>query len=376
MVQSHRNEYHLRLRFDRLRCFDTVRFAELLALVAAHKKQPHVSSQKPENSPPHRKAARKGRPKMPDRCDVLGQRNAHPRDAHIRFIDGGEYNEDGSVKHPPHTYLLDDVPMPLSVSGLWGAFFPHFDADGCLDKYFDGWTKNPDCKYFTLLRYLSLVEGKDAPAQREAIKALWDKNKESASDAGTMMHRDIEFYLNGLAPEDPDSVEFQQFLEWQKSFMPGEGLQPYRTEFSIWSKEALLAGQIDCLMVTKDGRYVMVDWKRCDPKPKRPKQPLEPLGPDQRAFGGETGTGPCAELPNTSFWHYVVQQRVYTYLLETYYDIKVDSSWLVQLHPALPRAHCVEVPRIDDVIEAMMKARYEEVRAKRPKSDVAPFLGA
>ena len=135
----------------------------------------------------------------------------------------------------------------------------------------------------------------------------------------------------------------------------------------------------------------MVDWKRCNPNPRRAGQPKELLGPDQRAFANEKGTGPCSDLQNTSFWHYVVQQRIYTcapflrlylwglslthvrlrarrYILETHYGMEVDSSWLVQLHPALGAAHYVEVPRIDDVVAQIMHLRYEQVRdAKRRK---------
>ena len=72
-------------------------------------------------------------------------------------------------------------------------------------------------------------------------------------------------------------------------------------------------------------------------------------------------------MQNTSFWHYVVQQRLYTYILESLYGMKVDSSWLVQMHPALDKAHCVQVPRIDDEVEQIMQDRYEEVRAKKAK---------
>lgn len=208
---------------------------------------------------------------MPDRCDVLALQNPHPRDERVRYVD------------ETHTYFLDGRALPLSVSGLWARYFPHFDADGpshrrpaadrvsrclgappprtgTLDKYFDIWAVDPKSKYHTLIRYLSLVHNMDATQQREEIKRLWNANGADASDAGTCMHRDIEFHLNGLAPEAPDTPEFAQFREWRRTFMADAGLQPYRTEFSIYDEDADLAGQIDCLMRTADGKYVMVDW--------------------------------------------------------------------------------------------------------------------
>lgn len=97
--------------------------------------------------------------------------------------------------------------------------------------------------------------------------------------------------------------------------------------------------------------------------------PLELLGPEQKAFQNECGTGACIDMPNTSFSHYVIQQRMYTYILETHYGIQVESAWLVQMHPALQKAHSVEVPRADEVVQKIMDARYEEVRSKRMRRD-------
>ena len=292
--------------------------------------------------------------KMPDRCDVLAAKNPHPRDARVEYID------------ETHTYLLDGVALPLSVSGLWSRYFPHFDANECLNKYFKGWVHDPKSKYFTLLRYLSLVHKMDDDCQQQEIKKLWSANGADASDLGTQMHHDIEFFLNDLPPDAPDAPEFLQFRKWWDEFMPDTGIAAYRTEFSIYDEDAKLAGQIDCLLKTTDGRYVMVDWKRVNPTPRRPNQPPELLGPDQRAFNNECGVAgmACEKLPNTSFWHYVVQQRLYANILSKHYDIEVDSSWLLQMHPALGNdAHAVEVPRIDAVIDQIMSDRYLEVEA-------------
>lgn len=206
----------------------------------------------------------------------------------------------------------------------------------------------------------------DTTQQREEIAKLWNANGREASDAGTQMHNHIEFWLNEL-PTETNSVEFKQFKKWWDAFMPERKISAYRTEWSIYDEEGDVAGQIDCLLRTADGKYIMVDWKRVNPTPRRASMPMELLGPSQKAFKGECGFGPCCDLPSTSFWHYVVQQRLYTYILEKHYDITIESSWLCQLHPAMENAHVVEVPRIDDIVEKIMQERYEEVRAKRAK---------
>ena len=61
---------------------------------------------------------------MPDRCEGgLATVNKHVRDARIQFID------------ETHTYLLDGEAMPLSVSGLWARFYPHFDEGAPADPW-------------------------------------------------------------------------------------------------------------------------------------------------------------------------------------------------------------------------------------------------
>ena len=132
-----------------------------------------------------------------------------------------------------------------------------------------------------------------------------------------------------------------------------------------------------CLRSRKTGEFVMVDWKRTNPTPRRPGMAQELLGLDQKAFQNEPGNGPCASLPNTSFWHYVVAAaRVYEDCGGVAHGMRISSSWLVQLHPALQDAHAVEVPQlVDDVVEEIFQLRAEEVcDCKRQKVTEASAL--
>ena len=58
-----------------------------------------------------------------------------------------------------------------------------------------------------------------------------------------------------------NSVEYRKLEEWLCSHL---SLSPYRTEWSIYDEEAMIAGQIDALFfdVTRPGSIIMVDWKR------------------------------------------------------------------------------------------------------------------
>lgn len=293
---------------------------------------------------------------MPDRCTILGERNPHPRDERIVFVDAD------------HKYFLDGVQIPLSVTGLWNQYFDHFDAEGAVAKYFDSWSRDPNSKYHQLIKYLNLVLKIPAEQQPREIIRLWNAGGMDAADSGTHMHAQIEYFLNDVEVED-DTVEFQQFLKWRGEFMVERELRPYRTEWSIFDEEAKIAGQIDSLWVDKDGKFVMVDWKRCNPNPRKPGGALQRLGPHMDCFKNEKGLGPCSDLPNTSFYHYCIQQNVYKYIVDTFYGIVIDSMFLAQFHPDLPEPHCVEVPNMQDRVKVIMDDRYEEMKTgvKKPK---------
>ena len=51
---------------------------------------------------------------------LLARAFAHPRDAHIKFVED------------IHAYYVHGRRVPLSVSGLYGRFFSHFDAKAVL----------------------------------------------------------------------------------------------------------------------------------------------------------------------------------------------------------------------------------------------------
>jgi len=301
---------------------------------------------------------------MPTRASFLADASPHPRDARIEFEE--EY----------HKYYLDGEEVPISVSGLWAECFPHFDAPSVVEKYYSTWKQDAKSKYHQLIRYLALRRGFSEEEQKAEIVRFWSAGGEEASSAGTAMHAQIEYHLNGEEVET-DAPEFGQYLAWRESFLPELCLAPYRTEWSVYDEEAKVAGQIDSLWRSKDGStFVMVDWKRCDPKPKRAGAPLQPLGPKVEAFRNEKGLGPCSHLPNTSFYHYCVQQNLYKYIVDTHYGIKVGRMFLAQFHPLLPSFHCVEVPDMQDVARSIMQERCREVRTgeKRPKVDKASFF--
>jgi hypothetical protein len=88
------------------------------------------------------------------------------------------------------------------------------------------------------------------------------------------------------------------------------------------------------------------------------------------AFRNESGYPPLDKLPNTNWGHYVLQQNVYTWLLERNYGIQVASMCLVQVHPDLEEFIEWPLPRIGAEVEKIMAARAARVLSGELKAVV------
>lgn len=203
-----------------------------------------------------------------------------------------------------HTYYVDGNAWPLSVSGLWGQYFSHFDSEGMVKKKLSQWEANSSSKYFELIRY-ARKEGIDPG---EAILQTWEANGENASSMGTYMHKQIENYVNG-EDFDSSSKEVGQFLRWREEWNPlgeeGFSMTPWLAEVSIFCEEAYVAGQIDSLWKDNSGRVWMVDWKRCNPLP------YSSSGKDNSLFvkRGEEKTSPLLprlNVPSSRFYQLIL----------------------------------------------------------------------
>ena len=145
-----------------------------------------------------------------------------------------------------HSYTVDGNLVPLSVTGLIHGYSRGFDASEAIRGM------RPDTREKYAERGLKTDED---------IKSAWNKNAEIQRGRGTLMHFQIEQYLNGCQIEPPHSPEFQQFTQLFNSISFEQ--QPYRTELSVFSHELNIAGQIDGLFLMQDGTFAIWDWKRC-----------------------------------------------------------------------------------------------------------------
>lgn len=247
----------------------------------------------------------------------LAEKNKHPRDERIRF------------EEEPHLYYIDgSTDGYISVTTLIHQFFEEFNPDEIIDKMMAS-PKWSSSKYYGMTK--------------DDIKKQWEENGKIQSQAGTIMHLDIENFYNGLKVEN-DSKEFQHFMKYYEDH---KNLEAYRTEWEVFEENLKLAGSIDMLYQDENGDFHICDWKRS--KGIRKENDFQ------------KGKYPLNHLDDTNFWHYSLQLNIYKKLLKLNYGINVKSMFLVQLHPNYLNYNKFVCPDLSREVEMIFAQRIIEV---------------
>lgn len=275
---------------------------------------------------------------MPEPWMTLLHTNAHPRDADIQFDE------------PTHIYTVQGSSKGIiSCTKFLHEFFGHFDAKGTIKKMMASpkWTES---KWY-----------KPGITAKE-IEEQWNANGREASGAGTAMHLAIEQFLNGsehvILPHIKETTEWRYFMNFWRDH--GDDLEPYRTEWEVWSEDHKLAGQIDMVYRRKsDGKFLIYDWKRS----KEIKT--------ENKF--QTGLPPIQHLPDCNYWHYTLQLNVYRWFLENLYGLEIEDMYLLVLHPDNKNYKRVRLNRMDEEVEAMLNCRLRAVKEGLKQTVVLPL---
>ena len=167
-------------------------------------------------------------------------------------------------------------------------------------KYFYKWASDRNSKYYSVIERSRMAGFDDDNIMIEIVKS-WEEKGRIACDKGTYMHRQIELYLNGQESDEslPEMTQFKQFMQEvivQKKWIP------FRTEWSIFDNDRMIAGQVDCIFKHETRpEYHMVDWKRC----------AKPLVASAGMNFNKYGYSPCDFLVDNSWSHYAAQQNIY-----------------------------------------------------------------
>jgi ATP-dependent exoDNAse (exonuclease V) beta subunit len=232
----------------------------------------------------------------------LSEKNHHVRDDLITFDEG------------PHIYTIHgDSGKYTSVTTWNHSHFEEFNAGTIID---------------TMMKSKNWKTNKYYGKTKEEIFALWNDTRDTAAQAGTKMHYDIECYYNNC-PNENESIEYSYFKRFADDY---KHLKPYRTEWMIWHEDIKIAGSIDMVFEEEDGTLLIYDWKRS-------KEIMKTSGFNKYAL-----TDCINHLPDTNFWHYGLQLNVYKKILEEKYGKKVGGLFLVCLHPNNKNQSYIRIP--------------------------------
>ena len=104
-----------------------------------------------------------------------------------------------------------------------------------------------------------------------------------------------------------------------------------------------MAGTIDLICSRADGTYELYDWKRSNK-----------VDPNE-TNSWSSGIKGLEHLPDTSYYHYCLQQNLYRYMLEKNYGIKVSRMNLVVLQPDFTTYRVVPVPVMEKEVRTIVE---------------------
>ena len=153
----------------------------------------------------------------------------------------------------------------------------------------------------------------------------------------------LEHMLNGYKINPgPMRGEMDSVIKFLSSL---ENVEVYRIQWCICAPDEDLAGSIDLVMKDRDTNiFHIVDWKRS-----------EKLREKYNSHGRKMAP-PVHDVDDCQGQHYRLQINIYKWILEKYYDIKVQQMKVVCVHPRyLPHGFIDEVPDMQDAVDKLMQ---------------------
>lgn len=242
-------------------------------------------------------------------------RNAHPRDARIRF-DG---SIDPATGERRHDYYLDGKRDGLaSVTRCIERFWYPFDAVG-VSRRIAG-------------------RGRYAGKSDVQIRADWTQ---TAVD-GTAKHAQYEAFLQHTPEAETGTGPLQSPYRAPPGFYCALAAHPewdvYRTEWIMYDEDGKVVGTADIVFINRHtGAIIVADWKNCAGGTLRTNP------------SGKNGAHPLtAMMPATKLNKYTIQLNMYRHILETRYGLTVEGIVLFNFPPDAPDVYDeIAIPRID-----------------------------
>ncbi len=223
---------------------------------------------------------------------------------------------------------------------------------------------------------------------RQEIKQKWKSDADEASHKGTFYHLLLENHCNGFDLEHSKYshlIPIQQYLTWRKDIFDPE-FKEFRTEIRFHSSIDLrIVGTADLIAIRKNHgppektngvlTLSIFDWKN-----------TKRLDMKNRYVENLCGTGACENVVDCNFGHYCIQQNIYKWLLETFYNnwtyngmkytsVKVEKMQLIVIHENNKdnKVNAVDVPDMSSNIQRMVEERKLELQKLMEKEKIILF---
>ena len=326
----------------------------------------------------------------------LAELNPVPQfDGRIFLYEHGTFELGGVTHVADHTYVVDGQIVRTSVSTLVGAFLSPFDGRARADATArgNGWRSKPyRAEVEAATAAIVPFDEEDPEPYLEELGRqtylFWNRNR----DRGTAMHETLELFCDGKLPRErievlaKDAPEYRFFLQWWDGWFADSGLVVWRVELRTFMRvgDTTVTGSIDLILQDPEtGELVIVDYKRATTGVSRYgwRRALKEGG-DDPAFRGEPyewvkapvpsyatkALGPLADLWDSKYTKYGMQQNCYAHMLEEEAGFTVRAIYLLILGPYQKTYDLMPIERLvepmDNLIEAIQcKPDEAEIRA-------------
>lgn len=194
-----------------------------------------------------------------------------------------------------HAYTYNGIPL-ISVTQLIHEFTPEFNVK----------------------KFAAIVAKKRGTTSKEIVKE-WAVAKKLGEETGTATHLYAENKILGkpqVPTNDEHLIKFRDIVD--KYFVDHPTLKPYLSEIKLCSPIHRLAGTVDMVMKSDDGKYFLYDWKTS----KEIKQ---------HGYPGDSMLAPFEYLDNCNYVTYSLQLAIYKEMLAMK-GIHVDGSYIIHLN--------------------------------------------
>ncbi len=235
-----------------------------------------------------------------------------------------------------HIYLYKDGSELTPVSSVISHFFSEFDK----------------------IKWSEIKAQQRGIPQGQQLEE-WDAKGAEAREAGTYLHLQIEKYYNrvpynlnymfkysGCYVKDNKIISLQK--EWNQflQFTQEHNFQSYSNEWAIFDELLGIAGTIDFVHFKGGDSVDIYDWKRSKKILDQNNLPIKKIEPF-----GKQGINGLENVPDTTYFHYCLQQNLYKYILERKYNKKVEHMYLVVFDKDKSSSVKIEAPVMTEAIK-------------------------